>query len=128
MTRAQLEHVMRAAGTIANVDDVVVIGSQEILGGFPDAPAEFLVSDEADVFPCEHIERTDPIDSTIRKGSWEEGEACFWLSTLSTARISTALPPVAFRRWPSPSSWRPLKMLSHFEKARLLVISTVPRS
>ena len=44
MTRAQLEHVIRAAG-IANVDDVVVIGSQAVLGEFPDAPAEFLVSD-----------------------------------------------------------------------------------
>jgi hypothetical protein len=69
MTRAQLEHVIRAAGTIANVEDVVVIGSQAVLGEFPDAPAEFLVSNEADVFPREHVERTDLIDSTIGEGS-----------------------------------------------------------
>jgi hypothetical protein len=69
MTRAQLEHVIRAAGTIANVDDVVVIGSQAVLGGFPDAPAEFLLSNEADVFPLDHIERSDLIDSTIGEGS-----------------------------------------------------------
>lgn len=37
MTRAQLEHVIRAAGTIADVADVVVIGSQAVLGEFPDA-------------------------------------------------------------------------------------------
>ena len=51
MTRAQLEHVIRAAGTIANVEDVIVIGSQAVLGEFPDAPAELLVSN--DVFPRE---------------------------------------------------------------------------
>ncbi len=38
MTRVQLEHVIRAAGTIADVDDIVVIGSQAILGQFPGAP------------------------------------------------------------------------------------------
>ncbi|MGA3041185.1 MAG: hypothetical protein ABSF54_10410 [Bryobacteraceae bacterium] len=47
MTRAQLEHVIRAAGTIADVDDVVVIGSHAVLGEFPDAPAEFRVSRSA---------------------------------------------------------------------------------
>src|ERR1022692_3362903 len=57
MTRVQLEHLIRAAGTIANVDDVVVIGSQAVLGEFPDAPAEFLISD------------SDLIDSTIGEGS-----------------------------------------------------------
>jgi hypothetical protein len=55
MTRAQLEHIIRAAGTIADTDDLVVIGSQAVLGEFPDAPAELLVSNEADVFP-----RADP--------------------------------------------------------------------
>jgi len=54
MTRAQLEHVIRAAGTIADVGDVVVIGSQALLGEFPDAPAELRASNEADVFPREH--------------------------------------------------------------------------
>ena len=69
MTRAQLEHMIRAAGTIANVDDVVVIGSQAVLGEFPDAPAELLVSDETDVFSREHLELSDLIDSTIGEGS-----------------------------------------------------------
>ena len=32
MTRSQLEHLIRAAGTIADDDDIVVIGSQAILG------------------------------------------------------------------------------------------------
>jgi hypothetical protein len=39
MTRAALEHILRAAAAIANERDLVVIGSQAILGQFPDAPA-----------------------------------------------------------------------------------------
>ena len=50
MTRAQLEHVIRAAADIADVEDIVVIGSQAILGQFPDAPASMRVSAEADVY------------------------------------------------------------------------------
>src|ERR1017187_9380205 len=69
MTRLQLEHVIRAAATIADVDDIVVIGSQAVLGEFPNAPAEFLVSNEADVFPRGHIERSELIDGTIGEGS-----------------------------------------------------------
>jgi hypothetical protein len=57
MTRADLEHIIRAAGTIADVGDIVVIGSQAVLGEFPDAPEELLVSNEADVFPRQHPER-----------------------------------------------------------------------
>ncbi|HEY2013684.1 MAG TPA: DUF6036 family nucleotidyltransferase [Bryobacteraceae bacterium] len=69
MTRPQLEHIIRAAGTIADVDDIIVIGSQAVLGEFPDAPAEFLVSNEADVYPRGRTDRTDLIDATIGEGS-----------------------------------------------------------
>jgi hypothetical protein len=69
MTRAQLEHIIRAAGTIADVGDVVVIGSQAVLGEFPNAPAELLRSNEADVFPRDQPERSDLIDATIGEGS-----------------------------------------------------------
>src|SRR4051812_24944821 len=69
MTRGQLEHIIRAAGTIADDNDVVVIGSQAILGQFPDAASELLVSDEADIFPRRHVERSELIDATIGEGS-----------------------------------------------------------
>jgi hypothetical protein len=69
MTRAELEHIIRAAGTIADVEDLVVIGSQAVLGQFPNAPAELLVSNEADIFPSRYPERSDLIDSTIGEGS-----------------------------------------------------------
>lgn len=69
MTRLQLEHLIGAAGTIADDDDIVVIGSQAILGQFPAAPAELLVSREADVYPRSHPERADLIDGSIGEGS-----------------------------------------------------------
>lgn len=74
MTRLQLEHLIRAAGTIADDDDIVVIGSQAILGQFPAAPPELLVSREADVFPRSHPERADLIDGSIGEGSPFERE------------------------------------------------------
>ncbi len=65
MTRAQLEHVIRAAATIAGDPEIVVIGSQAILGRYPNAPAELCVSADADVYPRHHPERADLIDGSI---------------------------------------------------------------
>lgn len=42
---------------------------QLILGQFPDAPPELLVSREADVYPRSHPERSDLIDGSIGEGS-----------------------------------------------------------
>lgn len=65
MTRQQLEHVIRAAATIANDDEIIVVGSQAILGQFPRPPEELTVSVEADVYPKNHPERADLIDGSI---------------------------------------------------------------
>lgn len=65
MTRAQLEHILRAASTIADDDELVVIGSQAVLGQFPDAPAALLVSVVADVYPKNHPERWELIDGSL---------------------------------------------------------------
>jgi hypothetical protein len=69
VTRDQLEHLIRAASSIAEDDEIVVIGSQSILGQFPDASAALLVSNEADVFPRNHPDRADLVDGSIGEGS-----------------------------------------------------------
>jgi hypothetical protein len=69
MTRVELEHVIRSAAEIANDDEIVVIGNQAILGSFPDAPKELLVSEDADVYPRKWPERADLIDGSIGEGS-----------------------------------------------------------
>ena len=69
MTRLQLEHVIRATAVIANDFDIVVIGSQCVLGQFPAAPAELLVSMKADVYARNRPELSDLIDGSIGEGS-----------------------------------------------------------
>ena len=67
MRRPELEHVIRAAGSIVNSRCLVIIGSQAILGQFPDAPAVFLRSIEADVYP-----QDDPAKAEIIEGAMGE--------------------------------------------------------
>ena len=69
MNRVQLEHIIRAAAANADVRDVVIIGSQAILGQFPDAPGELLVSMEADVFPRDCPENSILIDGAMGERS-----------------------------------------------------------
>jgi hypothetical protein len=47
MKRFELEHLIRAAGAISDDTEIVVIGSQSVLGQFPDAPLTLTVSAEA---------------------------------------------------------------------------------
>jgi len=65
MTRDELEHLLRAVADICKDDEIIVIGSQAILGQFPNAPASLRVSVEADMYPRHHPERADLIDGTI---------------------------------------------------------------
>jgi hypothetical protein len=67
--RDQLEHLIRACAEIADDRDLIVLGSQAILGQFPDAPASLLISREADVYPRSHPERADLIEGSIGEGS-----------------------------------------------------------
>jgi hypothetical protein len=65
MNRQQLEHVLRASGAVAATNELVVVGSQAILGAFPDAPADVVSSMEVDLFPLNTPERADLIDGSI---------------------------------------------------------------
>lgn len=61
--------MIRAASVITDDEGIVVIGSQAILGQFPDAPSGLRVSMEADLFPMHRPERWDLIDGSIGEGS-----------------------------------------------------------
>ena len=69
MQRPQLEHIIRAAVGITGATEIVVIGSQAVLGQFPNAPADLLVSVEADVFTFRNPADADLIDGSIGEGS-----------------------------------------------------------
>ena len=69
MKRSELEHIIRASGEIANDNEIVVIGSQAILGQFPNAPVKLLVSMEADIYPKNNPTKADMVDGAIGEGS-----------------------------------------------------------
>ena len=98
MTREQLEHLIRAASVIADDDTIVVIGSQAILGQFPDAPESMRVSAEADLFPC--IIPNAPTSSKAASGS---SPPSMTLSA-TTPRVSPKRPPFCRKVGKSASS------------------------
>ena len=69
MQRHELEHLIRASGAITGADEIIVIGSQAILGAVPHAPASLLRSSEADVFTLRDPKDADLIDGSIGEGS-----------------------------------------------------------
>lgn len=69
MRRLDFEHVIAAAANVVGLDDFVVIGSQAILGPFPDAPSDLLRSMEADVYPLDDPDRSDLVDGALGDGS-----------------------------------------------------------
>jgi hypothetical protein len=69
MNRFELEHIIRAASGITNQKEIVIIGSQSILGKFPNAAPQLLASMEADVFPLNQPQLSDQIDGAIGERS-----------------------------------------------------------
>ncbi len=69
MKRSELEHLIRAAGRIAGAREIVVIGSQAVLGQFPEAPMALLRSMEADLYPRSKPDLADKVDGAIGEGS-----------------------------------------------------------
>ncbi len=69
MKRSELEHVIRASGAIADDDEIIVIGSQSVLGQFPDAPVRLLASMETDIYPKNKPELAAVVDGSIGEGS-----------------------------------------------------------
>lgn len=69
MHRQQLEHIIRAAAGITGASEFVIVGSQAVLGQFPQAPDELLISIEADVFSLRDPADSDLIDGSIGEGS-----------------------------------------------------------
>ena len=70
MRRNEFEHMIAAAAEVCGEAELVVVGSQAILGPFPDAPDSMLRSMEADLYPRVHPEKADDIDGSLGDGSW----------------------------------------------------------
>ena len=69
MTRSELEHIIRASGAIVKDTELIIIGSQSVLGQFPEAPAALCRSMEADLYPRHAPKLAELVDGAIGEGS-----------------------------------------------------------
>ena len=69
MRRSELERLIREASKVSNDYEIIVVGSQSILGAIPNPPAVFTMSNEADMYPKSHPDRANDIDFVLGEGS-----------------------------------------------------------
>ena len=90
MNRSQLEHAIRSACAVSEDPEVYIIGSQAILGQYPDAPESLLVSMEADAIPKNKPETWNWIDGALGELSIFHKTHGFYVQglDLTTAKLS----------------------------------------
>jgi hypothetical protein len=65
VNRDQLEHAIRAACDVSKDQDLIIFGSQAIVGTYPDAPGDLRASIEIDIQPKNRPEAVDEIDGAL---------------------------------------------------------------
>lgn len=97
MRRDQLEHAIRTACQIIDADEVIVVGSQAILGSLTEdvLPAEATMSLEVDILPIADDEATtaelaDRIEGVA--GEWSPFEDTHGFSIDGVSLVTAALP------------------------------------
>lgn len=109
MRREQLEHVLRAASRIAGDQEILVIGSQSILGSFSedDLPEEAQASVEVDVTFFDDVDnaKSDLVDAFMGEGSHFHATFGYYAQGVD---LTTATPPVGWHervvRYESPGA------------------------
>jgi hypothetical protein len=94
VTRAELEHAIRAACDVSGDDELYVFGSQAILGQYPDAPDALRQSAEVDVAPVHAVDMADVIDAQLGELSPFHDAFGFYVHGLS---IDAAVLPDGWR-------------------------------
>lgn len=117
MKRVELEHIIRAASGITNQTEIVIIGSQAILGKFPNANHKLLASMEADVFPLHQPDLSEQIDGAIGERSLFH-QTFGYYAHRSAGSGDNRLP----NRYPLEASWLRRSSKEHvskFDKPRI---------
>jgi hypothetical protein len=125
MKRRDLEHIIRAADDIADDDEIVVIGSQAILGQYPEAPPELCVSIEAESYPKNKPGRADLIDGSIGEGSpFHETYGYYAQGVGETTAILPSRTTASCARHSPLSSSTPRICSSAFRRCRSMALHT----
>jgi hypothetical protein len=69
MRRHEFDHVISAAAEVCEEREIVVIGSQAILGNVEEPPPGMLISMEADVYPLVDPDKSIEIEGALGEGS-----------------------------------------------------------
>lgn len=93
MRRDEFEHVIAAAAEVSGEREIVVIGSQAILGSVPDPPKSMLFSMEADVYPLRAPHKAEEIDGSLGDGSAFHGMNGYYAHGVGP---ETAIAPVGW--------------------------------
>ena len=94
MKRSELEHVIRASGAIADDNEIIVIGSQSVLGQFPNAPIRLRASMETDIYPKNKPDLAEMVDGSIGEGSYFHAEFGYYAQGVSP---NTAVLPAGWQ-------------------------------
>jgi len=99
MKEYQLEHVLRELGIRTGQKDFIIIGSQAILGEYPDAPASLVMSREVDLYPKDQTTDMAQVDLTMGEGSVFHEMYGYWIHVVGP---ETATLPEGWeeRLWP----------------------------
>lgn len=95
MNRSQIEHVIRAVGSITGDDELIVIGSQSMLGQFPSPPDSMIQSVEVDLYPKNKPDLADLIDGAIGELSIFHQTFGYYAHTVSE---KTAVLPAGWKK------------------------------
>lgn len=90
MNRSELEHILRASKGVTGESEFIVIGSQCILGPFPDAPRALRQSMEADLYPRFRPELSDEIEGNL--GRYSQFEQTFGYYADGVSPVTATLP------------------------------------
>ena len=91
MNHDDLSHILRAAQAASGESRLLVIGSQSILGSFPDAPRILRLSDEVDIATPDNPKKSDLIDGCI--GEHSQFHVTFGIYGHGIAKETATLPP-----------------------------------
>jgi hypothetical protein len=90
----QFDHVIGAAAEVTGEREIVVIGSQAILGSVRDPPRSMLFSIEADVYPLKNPYKAIEIDGSLGDGSHFQDRYGYYAHGVGP---ETAVAPVGWR-------------------------------
>ena len=64
MKKQQLDHILRAAGTITGQKQFVIVGSQALHGKYPDLADSIVMSAEVDLFAPKQPDATELLNDS----------------------------------------------------------------